>query len=54
LEILLPGFSVWLRAWEARVGRVKLYVLDSNDADGSFLYAGGASATRPVAHLQFV
>jgi starch phosphorylase len=32
LEIKLPGWSVWLRAWEARVGRVKLYLLDSNDA----------------------
>ena len=32
LEIALPGYSVWLRAWEVRVGRVKLYLLDSNDA----------------------
>lgn len=32
LEISLPGYSVWLRAWEVRVGRVKLYLLDSNDA----------------------
>ncbi len=32
LEIELPGYSVWLRAWQVRVGRVKLYLLDSNDA----------------------
>jgi starch phosphorylase len=31
-EIALPGYSVWLRAWQARVGRVKLYLLDTNDA----------------------
>ncbi|MEO6245023.1 MAG: alpha-glucan family phosphorylase, partial [Opitutaceae bacterium] len=31
LEIALPGFSVWLRAWQVQVGRVKLYLLDSND-----------------------
>ena len=32
LEIPLPGYSVWLRAWQVQVGRVKLYLLDSNDA----------------------
>jgi len=32
MEVKLPGYSVWLRAWEVRVGRVKLYLLDSNDA----------------------
>ena len=32
LEIALPGYSVWLRAWQVRVGRAKLYLLDSNDA----------------------
>jgi starch phosphorylase len=31
LEIKLPGYSVWLRTWQAQVGRVKLYLLDSND-----------------------
>jgi starch phosphorylase len=49
LEIALPGFSVWLRAWEVRVGRVKLYLLDTNDAANypahrgitSELYGGG-------------
>ena len=32
LEIPLPGYSVWLRAWQVQVGRAKLYLLDSNDA----------------------
>lgn len=32
LEIVLPGYSVWLRAWQVQVGRVRLYLLDSNDA----------------------
>ena len=26
----MPGYSVWLRAWQVQVGRVKLYLLDSN------------------------
>src|ERR1700733_996734 len=32
IEINLPGYSVWLRAWHVRIGRVELYLLDSNDA----------------------
>jgi starch phosphorylase len=44
-----PGGTLWLRAWEARVGRVKLYLLDSNDPINSppdrgitsELYGGG-------------
>jgi len=31
LELTLPGYSVWLRAWQVQVGRVKLFLLDSND-----------------------
>lgn len=49
LELKLPGYSVWLRAWQVNVGRVKLYLLDSNDAANfpahrgitSELYGGG-------------
>jgi starch phosphorylase len=49
LEIIFPGYSVWVRAWQAEVGRVKLYLLDSNDAANtpehrgitSELYGGG-------------
>lgn len=32
LEIKLPGYSLWIRAWQVQVGRIKLYLLDSNDA----------------------
>ena len=49
LEVKLPGYSVWLRAWQVQVGRVKLYLLDSNDTANfpahrgitSELYGGG-------------
>jgi starch phosphorylase len=49
LEIELPGYSVWLRTWQVQVGRVKLYLLDTNDAANfpahrgitSELYGGG-------------
>lgn len=49
LEITLPGYSVWLRAWQVQVGRARLYLLDSNDAANypahrgitSELYGGG-------------
>jgi starch phosphorylase len=48
-QIALPGYAVWLRAWQVQVGRVKLYLLDSNDganlpahrAITSELYGGG-------------
>jgi glycogen phosphorylase len=44
-----PGRPVWLRAWGARVGRIPLYLLDSNDPENlpadrgilSQLYGGG-------------
>jgi starch phosphorylase len=32
LEIKMPGGSVWLRIWQVEVGRLKLYLLDTNDA----------------------
>jgi len=49
LEIGLPGYSVWLRVWQVQIGRLKLYLLDSNDAANfpahrgitSELYGGG-------------
>lgn len=49
LEIALPGYSVWVRAWQVQVGRVKLFLLDSNDSANfpahrgitSELYGGG-------------
>ncbi len=49
IKISLPGHPIWLRAWQVQVGRVKLYLLDSNDAINlpvhrgitSELYGGG-------------
>ncbi len=50
LKLDLPGYSIWLRAWQVKVGRTKLYLLDSNDAANhppyrgitSELYGGGS------------
>lgn len=50
LKLDLPGHSIWVRAWQARVGRLKLYLLDTNDAANyapyrgitSELYGGGS------------
>ena len=50
LEVVLPGYTIWLRAWQVQVGKVKLYLLDSNDVANSpthrgitsELYGGGA------------
>jgi starch phosphorylase len=49
LAIALPGFKLRLRVWQVRVGRVKLYLLDTNDPANlpsfrgiaSELYGGG-------------
>src|SRR5690606_24963797 len=49
LQVDLPGYSLWLRVWEARIGKVRLLLLDSNDAANypahrsitSELYGGG-------------
>ena len=49
LQFDLPGYPLWLRAWQVQAGRVKLYLLDSNDAANipqyraitSELYGGG-------------
>ena len=49
LEISFPGYTLWLRTWQVQVGRVKLYLLDSNDPANppvhrcitSELYGGG-------------
>ena len=49
LQIALPVRPVWVRVWQVQVGRVKLYLLDSNDAANhpahrgitSELYGGG-------------
>jgi len=49
LIVRLPGFELWIRAWEVQVGRTKLYLLDTNDPANlpdyrginSELYGGG-------------
>jgi starch phosphorylase len=49
LELAFPGWSIWIRTWQVKVGRVKLLLLDSNDAANfpayravaSELYGGG-------------
>jgi starch phosphorylase len=50
MEISLPGYSLWIRTWQVQVGRVKLYLLDTNDLSNlpahrgitSELYGGGS------------
>ena len=49
LAIAMPGFNLWIRVWQVQVGRVKLYLLDTNDPANlpsfrgitSELYGGG-------------
>jgi starch phosphorylase len=49
VKIEFPGRNLWLRCWEVTIGRVKLYLLDSNDLANdpsdrgitSELYGGG-------------
>ncbi len=49
LKFALPGYNVWVRAWQAQVGHAKLYLLDTNDPANppfhrgitSELYGGG-------------
>ena len=31
LAVDLPGLKLWIRVWQVEVGRVKLYLLDTND-----------------------
>ena len=40
LELHTPGYTVWLRAWQATVGRLQLYLLDSNDVANNPVYRG--------------
>jgi len=50
LKVTLSGITVWLRTWQVQVGKVKLYLLDTNDAANtpahrgitSELYGGGS------------
>jgi len=40
LKLDLPGHSIWVRAWQARVGRLRLLLLDANDAANHPPYRG--------------
>jgi starch phosphorylase len=40
IEFSFPGYKVWVRAWEAQVGRLKLYLLDTNDPANLPYYRG--------------
>jgi len=39
-QLRLPGHPIWVRAWQVRVGRARLYLLDSNDAANFPAYRG--------------
>ena len=43
LALALPGFKLWLRVWQVQVGRVKLYLLDTNDPANTPSFRGIAS-----------
>lgn len=40
VKINFPGSTVWLRTWQVEVGRLKLFLLDSNDAGNLPFYRG--------------
>jgi len=40
LNVILPGEQLWLRVWQAQVGRLTLYLLDSNDPANPPAYRG--------------
>jgi glycogen phosphorylase len=40
LQIHLPAYSVWVRTWQAQVGRLKLYLLDLNDPENPPIVRG--------------
>jgi len=58
-QIDFPGGKLWIRTWEAQVGRAKLYLLDTNDPANipeyrgitSELYGGGPDLRLRQEHL---
>lgn len=40
VAVSLPGFRMWLRTWVVKVGRVQLFLLDTNDPANPPLYRG--------------
>jgi starch phosphorylase len=59
IALELPGFRLWVRAWEVEVGRAKLYLLDTNDPANlpeyrgitSELYGGGPELRISQEHV---
>ena len=51
LGLEFPGYKVWLRAWKASIGRVTLYLLDSNDGANMPFHRGITSELYGVASL---
>lgn len=43
LEVAFQGWSIWIKAWQVQVGRVNLYLLDTNDAANFPVYRGVTS-----------
>jgi starch phosphorylase len=43
LKVRVAGPTLWLRAWQAQVGRVRLYLIDSNDPANAPVYRGVTS-----------
>lgn len=40
IKINVPGWPIWVRVWQVQVGRVKLYLLDSNDPANYSVHRG--------------
>jgi glycogen phosphorylase len=40
LELRMPGYRLWLRTWQVKIGRLELYLLDSNDIANYPAYRG--------------
>lgn len=40
LPLEIPGMTIWLRSWQVKVGRTKLFLLDSNDPANPPAYRG--------------
>ncbi len=43
IPIHMPGFELWLRCWKVEVGRLNLYLLDSNDLANTPAFRGVTS-----------
>jgi glucan phosphorylase len=48
LEVPLPGYPVWLRAWQVQVGHVKLYLGEVCHVPGAL---GGVAQSQIVAKV---